>query len=549
MRFFKAWFAAMLTGMSVTSFAQLITFDSTSGILTVPSVQVGGSAYTNVTFILTEPSTYTFRLTGATEQIPPGAAVASYDVNSAALTLPSVRVGADTYVNVTLKNVGNYVMVLTGATRQSTTATVQFNLGDAPAENLLAVGMNVNTMTLTNTSGGSVSILATPRPMEMMRLMGTVTPMALASVPQGTYSGATMTVGGATVTYVDATGGQIVQRTVPGPMTASMTFSPALTIGATPTVINFDMDMAASVIIDASGNVSMTPTMSAVMNPLVAGSRNPEDGGMHGMTGLVSGVNGGAFTLSMTQGLTGMSMLTNAGTQFSGLTGMGMMATNMLVSFDAMPQADGTWIASSVQSRMGAGGAMAAGLVTGIVGNPPTQLTIVMRDGIGAGMMSSNLAGTTTVNIGSSTQFSIDSSNVDLSGLPFTPQFDRTHLAKGQGIDAWSSGQMMQGGGMGGMMGGSTITASSIQLEEQGLRGAVSAYTSNGPQASFTLNLPADSAFAKLTGAATVTVYQQSGTQLRGVSTVANGNTVQVRGLLFFDGGVFKLVAGRIGST
>jgi hypothetical protein len=428
----------------------------------------------------------------------------------------------------------------------ASSTTVQVNLGDAPADRLLAVGMTVNTVTFTQSGGDKVSVLGTPRPIEMMQLMGTVKPLALSSVPQGTYTGATMTFGSATVTYVDAVTGQIVQRTAPGPMTASMTFSPAMTIGATPTAINFDMNMAASVTIDANGNVAMTPTLSAKANPIVAASRDPEDGGMHGLTGMVSAVNGSAFTLSTTQGITDMTMMTNAGTQFTGLTGMGMMAGNMLVAIDATPQADGTWIANRVQSRMGAGGAMGTGLITGMVGNPPTQLTIVMRDGVGNGMMGSNLAGTTTVDIGSTTQFSIDSANVDLTGLPFTPQFDRTHLSKGQNIDAWSGGQMMQGGGMGGMMGGGTITTTAIELEEQGLSGTVSGYTSTGSQTSFTLTLPTDSAFAKLTGASAVTVYQRGSTQLRGLTSITNGNLVQVRGLLFLDGSIYRLVAGRI---
>ena len=173
--------------------------------------------------------------------------------------------------------------VTTPPNPQPSSVTVQVNLGDAPADNLLAVGTTVNTLTLTNASGGSVALMATARPMEMMQLMGTVAPLAIAAVPQGTYRGATMTFGSATVTYVDAATGQIVQRAAPGPMTASVTFSPALTIGAAPTVINFDMNMAASVTIDANGNVAMTPTLTASMNPVVAGSRNPEDGGMHGL--------------------------------------------------------------------------------------------------------------------------------------------------------------------------------------------------------------------------------------------------------------------------
>jgi hypothetical protein len=122
-------------------------------------------------------------------------------------------------------------------------------------------------------------------------------------------------------------------------------------------------------------------------------------------------------------------------------------------------------------------------------------------------------------------------------------------VTRGQRIETLSAGSMMQGGGMQGMMGGGTLTATSISLGQQGLRGTVSSYVQSGSQANFTLTLPADSAFTQLTGATTVAVYQQAGTKLRGLSNITNGSVVQVRGLLFLDGGAFRMVAGRIGSA
>ena len=76
---------------------------------------------------------------------------------------------------------------------QPSTTTVQFNLGDDPADRLLAASVTINSMSLISAGGGSVTVMSTPRPMEMMRLMGTVAPLAMAGVPQGTYSGVTMT--------------------------------------------------------------------------------------------------------------------------------------------------------------------------------------------------------------------------------------------------------------------------------------------------------------------------------------------------------------------
>src|SRR5262249_18046282 len=170
------------------------------------------------------------------------------------------------------------------------------------------------------------------------------------------------------------------------------------------------------------------------------------------------------------------------------------------------------------------------------------------QDGAGTGMMGSSLAGTMTIDVSPTAAFTIDSDNVDMSNLPFTPRFDGTTVFKGQRVEAISSTGMMSGGGMGGMMGGGTINASVIDLEQQGFSGTVSGYTGSGPATTFTLTLAADSAFATLTGATTLTVFQQPGTELRGLTTVGNGNTVHTRGLLFFDAGAYKFVASRIAA-
>lgn len=62
------------------------------------------------------------------------------------------------------------------------------------------------------------------------------------------------------------------------------------------------------------------------------------------------------------------------------------------------------------------------------------------------------------------------------------------------------------------------------------------------------LTLPSDSAFTTMTGATSVTVYQQTGTTVAGASPIASGSTVHAFGLLFFDGGKWKMVASRIGA-
>jgi hypothetical protein len=398
---------------------------------------------------------------------------------------------------------------------------------------------------LTNSNGDTVSVLSAPTQMEMIRLMGTVQPVSVMKIPQGTYTGATINVSSIQMGYMDPSTHQYVQKNMAGPFNGTVNFNPGMTIGSTPASLNFDMNMGSSVSIN-NGNVTITPTFAGMMNSFGTG-QNPWQGYMQHMVGSVSSTSGSQFTMSTMMGLQSATFMTNSNTQFAGMSGMGMMSNGVIVGVDAISQPDGSLLAQHVEYMSNSGGMMGGGIVTGITGNPPSQLNIVANNGIGGGMMMSAISGNIAVNVSSSTPYSPDSDGVDLANLPFTPVFDSSGIAKGQKIDVLSGGGMMMGGGMmggGGSFG--TINASQVELEQQGLFGTVSNFTASGSQATFTLTLPSDSAFTTLTGVSTVTVYKQNGTQMHNLSTIANGNLVQVRGLLFYDAGTYKLVSAWI---
>jgi Domain of unknown function (DUF5666) len=432
------------------------------------------------------------------------------------------------------------------ATPAGATSLVQVRIGDAPADWIMAFGMNVNSITLTSRSGGTVNVLSSATPMEMMNLMGTVQPLTMANVPQGTYTQATVNLSSISMGYMDPTTHKYVHKTVAGNYSGTVTFNPAMTIGSESSVLGFDMNMANSVSIDGSGNVTITPAFTAMMNPTSSTSQNPWQGYMQGLVGSVSSTNGSQFTMSMMMGQQSVSFATNSSTQFEGMSGMGEMSSGRIVMVDATTQPDGSLLAQHVTSMWSSSsGMMGAGLVGSLTGTPPTQLTMAADNGIGGGMMMSNIAQTIGINIAGGTTYSVDTDNgnIVLTGLPFTPTFNASTIALGQKIDVVSGSGMMSGGTGGGMMGGSTsatIDANQIQLEEQGMHGTVSNY--NG--SSFTLTMPSDSAFTTLTGMSAITVYQQPGTQMFPAgSTVTNNSQVEVRGLLFDDSGAYKMVS------
>jgi hypothetical protein len=436
----------------------------------------------------------------------------------------------------------------TSASSAPTATPMQVSLGDAPADWIMAFGMTVTSISLMNSSGTSVNVVPTATPMEMMQLMATVQPVSALNVPQGTYTQATVTVASVSMGYLDPVSHTYKQKTMAGPFTATVPFSPSLTVGTSPMALNFDMNMASSVAIDGAGNVTFAPVMTAAMGAVSSSAPDPFQGGMQHMVGGVTSQSGSKFTMSSLMGMQTTTFTTNSNTQFpaSGMNGMGMMGNGMMVAVDAMMQADGSYLAQRVE-YMGAAaaGMLGGGLVSSVTGTPPTQLTLIANGGMGNGMMASSIAGTITVALPASVPYSFDANGVDLTGLPFTPAFGASSLMTGQKVEVVSGGGMMAGGMMGGL---GTVTASQVRLEQQGLHGSVSAYTASGSQASFTLMLPTDSAFTTLTGAASIQVYKQTGTQLRGLTTVGNGANVQTRGLLFYDAGTYKLVATCIES-
>jgi hypothetical protein len=438
-----------------------------------------------------------------------------------------------------------------GSNPSATKTVVQINMGDSPADWILAFSMNINSMSLTG-SNGTTTVVTSSTPMEMLHLMGTMQPLAMVNAPQGGYTGASITIGSVTVMYMDPTSKAPVQSTISGPTTANVTFPNSIRIGSTPMAMGFDLDLASSVTLGSNGNLTMSPVFHVTSAMQGSGDpMDPSDGGIQQMMGSVSSVSGSSFVMTSMQAAQNFAFATNSSTAFVG-TSMSSMTNGMLLMVDAKLQADGSLMAAKVQSMMNPGGVMGGGIITAVTGNPATSLTLVMQNGVGTGMMSSVFASGITVALSTNTTFEIDSDNVDMAGLPFTPVFDQNHIYAGQSVMPISSSGMMSGGMGGGMMGGSsmagTITATGVELEPQGLSGTAAVAVSSGATTSFTLNLPSDSAFTTLTGATSVTIFQQPQTVV-GASPIAGGSSVHAFGLLFFDAGQWKLVASRIGSN
>lgn len=426
---------------------------------------------------------------------------------------------------------------MTPTTPSANSAMVTVNVGDDPDDQVAALEITISSISLTNSSGTAVPVLTTPIQIELRHLAGTFQPIALSSVPAGTYTQANLQLSSAQITTLNPATGKLVQQNIPVPSTPiSIKFASPLMLTTQAATVNLDFNLASSVSIDASGNITFTPTIVATVSMVPTNTGDQDDaetGAVDDVVGTISNISGTSFTITL--GQQSLTFATNSSTEFDGIPGFSALTMGMIVQVRAVTQADGTLLATKVEAEDqddNRKDVEAQGVVASTTGSPVTQFAMVVNEHSGDDSDMSSLGSPLTVNVASTTQFKIDTDSIDLTNLSFTPAFDATSLTKGQNVETE------------GPVSSSTVTANKVRLKEQALTGTVSGFTQNGNAATFTLTVASNSAFAMLAGQSTVTVFQQPSTKTK--VTVANGATVEVRGLLFFASGNYNMVAGRI---
>jgi hypothetical protein len=431
---------------------------------------------------------------------------------------------------------------------QPATGNVQIKMGDAPADSVMAFELTITKIDLTSQGGGTTNVLNTPAEIELTHLAGTVESLALANVTLGNYTGAAISISNAEVTYIPAGSTTPVEKKFALNTTVNVTFNPQITIGAGISVLNFDLKLAQSLTLDAGGNVTgINPVFTVSVSTVAPSDEQEEESGeVEDRVGTVSSITAagsntpGSFAITPRSGAQPQTFTVDSNTRFSdGLAQFGDLKTNMVVEVSARTQSDGSLLATKVELVEAQEGQEAEGIVTDATGNPVTSFTLLLQDGLGSGFSSATIGTKVTVDASHAAYRDplTDSDNSQLlSNLPFTPKFDNTTLAKGQGVEVDSSGTTPVSG---------TINANKVQLRKQALTGTIGPAAA-GSNSTFTLLLDPDSAFVKLTGVSSINVYKVPKTEMQGLTALTQGAKVRVRGLLFFDGTKYQFVAKRI---
>jgi Domain of unknown function (DUF5666)/Domain of unknown function (DUF4382) len=413
----------------------------------------------------------------------------------------------------------------------ATAGNATFNTGDAANDQILKFELTLSSVTLTGNGGTATTqnLLSKPTDVEFVHEAGSFEPLAVANLPAGTYSGATLSVSNPEVVVINGGAPAKVPATLSS-STITVTFSPAITISSSNSVVvNFDLNLATSVTLNGNPVTSATvaPTFNVTTSTVSGGDNEGDDHGeIDDVHGKVTAVNAPNFTVQTNQ--SSITFATDGNTQFKdGITSLAKLAVGAIVEVDGTTKSDGTKLATKVSvEEEGNNGEELEGVITAVTGSPATQITIAHQvDSEGT----ANAPVTVDAAINSNTQFSVRPDKLQQSNLP---AFDASHIGKGQRVETDTPSNTS-----------TPVVADKIKLREQALIGTVA--SSTAPSASgFTLNLSPTSAFGSLTGQTSITVSLVNGTNQK--VTPAAGATVRVRGLVFVNAGSYTIIAARI---
>jgi hypothetical protein len=440
-----------------------------------------------------------------------------------------------------------------GAGGSAGSTAVLINLGDMammpgdsgpPGDQIVSFELTIESVAVRSSNGGLSQLLSNPRRLELSRLLLKHEPLLLANVARGNYSGVVVKVSNPEVSFIDSNG--ILHEDVAGSLTSpTATINVPLSIGSTPVFFILRPLLRSSVSFGGGGVVTVTPQFDTFGPAEVQGGV----GIVNDLVGRVTTVTSNSITIDVNSiGYTwdpngAFTFATDSSTEFQGVTALNELSTGMTVEVDAVFYSDGTLRANKIEVENAVASAVVVeGLVRSLA---PAQLQTMVREVHGAGNVTLPGVGSAlAVQASAATQFGLESEHVDLNNLDFTPTFDALTMAAGQNVRAAAASGSA-----------TTIAADQLKLEEQSLEGIAGALTAGSVsgQFSFPLSLAADSAFAQVTGQTSVVVILQPdtfvgiGDYISPCITCIAGNHVRVRGLLFFSGGQYRLVAESVG--
>jgi hypothetical protein len=426
--------------------------------------------------------------------------------------------------------------------------------------------LSIATITLTNAAGTSVTVYSNPSALtnptvgtgtEWMRLNGPVEPLVSISLPRGTYTSASVEVGGCSFTNVTfnavsslTTATYAQGRCGQGTGNTTVILTAPIIITGPAMALSLNLQVGQSYTLTSSG-ASATYTISPVFNltpvALALQPTTVQNGKLTGINAQITAINAQAntFTAQTPDGFT-FTFSSNGSTAFQSVAAFSTLSTGVLVNLDAAIQPDGSFLATRVE--VDDLGALATNTGPTEIGpdSQTGQFQTVTLQQQGCTLTGNPICGNLFQFLGTTT-FAISGEFSNVQRLPFAAVFSGSSLFQGQSVSVYSSGAL-------GTQFSEIVTA--VTLVPQTINGTVTAVSQENGFTVYTVALAAYDLFPVLqqyvgpyphtNSPASVTVYVDANTQLLNHGLINPGSLVRFRGLVFDDNGTMRMDCGQI---
>lgn len=419
------------------------------------------------------------------------------------------------------------------------------------------------TLTLTNQSGTTVTLLSSQQPAEFMHLNGGIEPLMTVSVPQGIYTSATATLGGAVfvcIGQVPGGGLEIANYSLvnQGPV---VNLASPITVTGNSMALLLNMQVSSSAVFPGCWSsppfegFSMTPTFDLTPFALSTSPTNSGNGKISGLVAEVGSVGTTPSNLTLTiagenLGTRTLSASSNSATVFQGVSGASALSAGMFVNMDGAIQSDGSLLATRIELEDSSAINEFSGPVM-FVANEVPLFTLYGRTELGPLQTVNGQSGYYWDGPNfdfTSAVFQISGDVNNLQNLPFAPSFTASNMVTGQNVDI-ASGNLS-------IVGPTYTPANTITLVPQTVNGTVVASEESGSFVDYTVSLASYDLFPTLAvqqGQTTLLnnpsqmeIYVDNNTQKLNTQALAPGSTLRFYGLVFNDNGTLRMDCAQV---
>jgi hypothetical protein len=445
----------------------------------------------------------------------------------------------------------------------SGTTSVKVLLSSTANDQVTRFDVTLQTLTLTSQAGKTVTLLSSQQPAEFMHLNGEIEPFTTVSIPQGIYTSATVTLGGAVFVCIGQVpgGGLGIANYSVVNQAATVNVAAPIWIAGSSMALELNMQVSSSAIFPNCWTTppfegfSMSPTFNLSPLAVFPSPTNSGNGKVSGLVAQIASVGTTPSNLTLTiagetLGTRTVSASSNGATVFQGVSGASALSPGMFLNLDGAIQPDGSLLATRIEVEDSSAINDSSGPVM-FVDNLVPQLQLYGRTELGTLQTINGQSGIyfdfPSFDF-SNSAFRISGQFTNLQTLPFVPSFNPSNIVAGQNVDI-TSADFILSGGIG-------TPAYTVTLVPQTIDGTVVGSQQSGNFTDYTVSLSSYDLFPTLAvqqGQTTllnnpsqVEVYVDSSTQTLNTQALAAGSTLRFYGLVFNDNGTLRMDCSQV---